>query len=116
MESPVEIDFRGMDADIRLRNAIADHVSGLEERFGRITTCRVVIKAPGGHHRIGPYEINIRMGLPNGREVNIGRTAIADERHTDLDFAINDAFKRARRRLQDNVKRMRGDVKLHASG
>jgi len=114
MESPVEIDFRGIKPDARLRDSIAAHVSGLEERFGRVTACRVVLKAPGGHHRIAPYEVNIRLALPEGREVNIGRTAIADERHTDIDFAINDAFKRARRRLQDHARRMQGAVKTHA--
>jgi hypothetical protein len=30
-------------------------------------------------------------------------------------FAIADAFKRARRRLQDPVRRMRGQVKRHES-
>ena len=113
MESPLEIDFRGMDADARLRNLIAEHVSGLEDRFGGIISCRVVIKAPGGHHRTGQYDVNVRLGLPNGREVNVGRTAAADERFTDIDFAINHAFKRARRQLQDRVRRLQGQVKTH---
>jgi hypothetical protein len=30
-----------------------------------------------------------------------------------LDFAINNAFKRARRQLQDQVRRMQGQVKQH---
>lgn len=29
----------------------------------------------------------------------------------DFGFALNDAFGRARRQLQDQVRRMRGDVK-----
>jgi hypothetical protein len=51
--------------------------------------------------------------LPEGREVNIGRTPQSDERHADLSFALNDAFKRARRQLQDQVDRMVGNVKTH---
>jgi cold shock CspA family protein len=51
--------------------------------------------------------------LPDGREVDISRTPNADERHSDLSFAINDAFKRARRRLQDRVRRLQGQVKQH---
>jgi cold shock CspA family protein len=39
--------------------------------------------------------------------------AQADERQADLSFAINDAFKHARRRLQDHVRRMQGQVKQH---
>jgi cold shock CspA family protein len=69
-----------------------------------------------GHHRTGGlYEVNIRLALPNGREVDIGRTPRADERQADLSFAINDAFKHARRRLQDHVRRLQGQVKQHES-
>jgi cold shock CspA family protein len=73
-----------------------------------------VLKAPGGHHQTGGlYDINIRLSLPEGREVNIGHTKQNDERFSDVTFAINDAFKRARRQLQDKVRRMRGKVKTH---
>jgi len=113
METPVEIDFQGMKPVERLYQSITSHITDLEQRCGRITACRVVLKAPGGHHRIGSYEVNIRLALPNGREVNVARTAQQDERYTDVDFAINDTFKRARRRLQDHVRRMQGQVKAH---
>jgi ribosome-associated translation inhibitor RaiA len=109
MQTPIEIDFQGMDARPDIRSTIAAQVSELEQQYGRATACRVVLKAPGGHHRTGGlYEVNIRLALPNGREVNVGRTAQADGRHSDLTFAINDAFKRARRQLQDQVSRMQG--------
>jgi cold shock CspA family protein len=113
MQTPVEIDFQGMKAVEQLRRSIADHVASLEQRFGRITACRVVLKAPGGHHHKGLYEVNIRLALPNSREINVARTAQQDERYTDVHFAINDTFKRARRRLQDQVRRMQGQVKAH---
>jgi cold shock CspA family protein len=114
METPVQIDFQGMQAGADLRSSILTHVDELEQRFGRVTACRVVLKAPSGHHRTGGlYEVNIRLALPDGREVNVGRTPTLDERHTDLSFAINDAFHRARRRLQDHARRMQGQIKAH---
>src|ERR1035441_2812483 len=114
MQTPVEIEFQGMEARPQIQAALAKHVADLEQRFGRVTACRVVLKAPGGHHRTGGlYEVNIRMALPDGREVNVDRTAQADERHSDLTFAINDAFKRARRQLQDHAREMQGQVKHH---
>jgi len=74
----------------------------------------VATKGPGGHHQTsGLYEVNIRLALPNGREVNVERTAPEDERHFDLTFAIDDAFKRARRRLQDQARRLQSQVKHH---
>ena len=114
MQTPVEIEYQGMEARPHIQTALANHVDDLEQRFGRVTACRVVLKAPGGHHRTGGLnEVNIRLALPDGREVNVDRTAQADERHSDLDFAINDAFKRARRQLQDQVRELQGQVKHH---
>ena len=110
----MEIDFQDMSARPEIHASIEKHVADLEQRYGRVTACRVVLKGPGGHHRTGGlYEVNIRLALPNGREVNVGRTAQADERQADLSFAINDAFKHALRRLQDHVRRMQGQVKQH---
>lgn len=113
MQTPIEIDFHGMAGAPNVRDAIEQHAAKLEQRFGRITACRVVVKGPGGHHRTGLYEVNIRLALPDGREVNVGRTVQTDERYSDLTFAINDAFKRARRQLQDRVRRLQGQVKPH---
>jgi cold shock CspA family protein/ribosome-associated translation inhibitor RaiA len=114
MQTPVEVDFRDMTATPEIRASIAEHVAQLEQRFGRVTACRVELKGPGTHHRTGGhYEVTIRLALPDGREVNIGRTPPADERYGDLNFALNNAFKRARRRLQDHIRRLQGQVKQH---
>ncbi|HLK81545.1 MAG TPA: HPF/RaiA family ribosome-associated protein [Xanthobacteraceae bacterium] len=117
MQTPVEIDFHGLKADERLRACVMKNISVLEQRFGRITAGRVVIRAPSERHRTGGVcEITIRLSLPQGREVDIGRSEKAekaDPRLADPVVALNAAFKRARRRLQDHARRMRGDVKTH---
>jgi cold shock CspA family protein/ribosome-associated translation inhibitor RaiA len=116
MQTPVEIDFQGLQANERLRSCVTKNISTLEQRFGRITACRVVIRGPSEHHRKGgAFDITIRLSLPQGREVDIGRSekAQADNRLQDPVVAVNDAFKRARRRLQDNARRMQGHVKSH---
>ncbi len=114
METPVQIDFQGAKPNEHIRRSVTAHIAALEKRFGRITACRVAMAAPTGRHRTGgQYAVAVHLALPNGREVNIDRTATADERFADPAFAVNDAFKRARRRLQDQVRRMRGEVKAH---
>jgi ribosome-associated translation inhibitor RaiA len=114
MQTPVEIEFEEMVASPAVQGMITDHVKKLEQLYGRITACRVVVKGAGLRHQSGGlYDINIRLALPDGREVNVGRTPKDDERHADLPFAVNDAFKRAGRQLQDNARRMRGDIKSH---
>ena len=114
METPVKIDFQNGDVGSQARAAIDRHLSQLEERFGRMTAGRVVFKSPSDRHRRGGlYEINIRLALPDGREVNVGHTPQNDQRYADIDFAINDAFKRARRQLQDQVRKLQGHIKQH---
>ena len=114
MQTPPEILFQGMTGTPEIEEAIAAQVAQLEERSGRITACRVVVKAPGQHHRKGGlYEVHIRLALPDGREVNVERTPPQDERHADLKFALSDAFRHARRQLEDQVRRTRGEVKHH---
>jgi len=114
MQTPPEIDFQGMTGTPEIRAAIEKHVAQFEQRWSRVTACRVVLKAPGPHHREGGlYEVHIHLELPDGREVNVERTAPADERRSDLSFALNDAFKRARRQLQDQLRRTQGQVKHH---
>lgn len=116
METPAKVDFQGASLNEHVQQSVLAHISALERRFGRITACRIAVTAPSGHHHSGgQYEIAVRLALPDGREVNVDRTASADERFADPTFAINDAFRRARRCLQDEVRRMRGEVKLHAA-
>jgi cold shock CspA family protein/ribosome-associated translation inhibitor RaiA len=94
---------------------IAEQVAKLEHVFGSITSCHVGLRAPSDHHRSGgAFELSIRLALPGGREVEVRRTPKLDERHADLHFAVNDAFRRARRQLQGHVRRMQDHVKAHA--
>ena len=114
MQTPPQVEFQNLSPTQAVRDAIEKHVDGLEQRWGRVTACRVVVKGPSQrHHTGGLYDIHIRLALPDGREVNVEHTAPEDERCADLNFAINDAFKRARRQLQDHARRSQGQVKHH---
>jgi cold shock CspA family protein len=114
MQAPAQAEFRGIKPSRSIREKIDAHIADLEQRFGRLTSCRVVLEAPGEHRQTGGlYDVNIQLALPDGRSFAVGRTATADERFGDIDFAINHAFKRARRRLQDRVRRLQGRVKAH---
>src|SRR6516165_12833808 len=114
MQSSPQIEFQGITASTKIQATIEEHMTALEQRWGRITACRVVLKGPGERHRKGGlYEIHIRLALPDGHEVNVERTPVADERYADLDFAVNNAFKRARLQLQNSLRRARGQVKRH---
>ena len=107
MRTPVQVSFEGMQENDGVRAAIAAHVAKLEQMFDRIIACRVSVTAPSDRHRNGGlYQVHVRLVLPEGREVNVDRSPTADERFADLTFAVNDAFHRARRQLQDAVREM----------
>ncbi|MBW8298385.1 MAG: cold shock domain-containing protein [Hydrogenophaga sp.] len=114
METPVEIDSHGVEISPALREMLNEHVGELETRYGRITSCRVVVTGPGQRHRTGGlYDVRIHLALPNGREVAVDHLDHGDERYSDLNFAVNDAFKRARRQLQDEAHKLQGETKHH---
>ena len=77
-----------------------DELPGRAERSGR----------PSPERRT--LEVNIRLALPNARGQCRAHRA-GDARCSDLTFAINDAFKRARRQLQVHVRKLQGLVKQH---
>ncbi|MBR0958993.1 HPF/RaiA family ribosome-associated protein [Bradyrhizobium japonicum] len=114
MQTPAQIEFEDLTPSSDLQAAIDQHISELEKRFGRATAGRIIVRGPGERHKTGgQYQVSIRLALPEGREVNVGRTPTKDERYADLTFAVDDAFKRARRQLQDQVGVMHGQTKLH---
>ena len=114
MQTQPVIDFQGVQATPAVASAIGKHIFQLEQRWGRITASRVAIKSPSAHHRIGGlYEVHIHLSLPDGRSVDVARTPTADERNSDLTFAVDDAFRHARRQLQDQIRRAQGRVKHH---
>jgi cold shock CspA family protein/ribosome-associated translation inhibitor RaiA len=114
MQTPAQVEFENLTPSPGLQAAIDQHIAELEKRFGRVTAGRIIVRGPGDRHKTGgQYQVSIRLALPEGREVNVGRTPKADERYADLTFAVDNAFKRARRQLQDQARVMRGQTKLH---
>jgi cold shock CspA family protein len=114
MQTPAQIEFEGVVGTPELQASIGQHIAELESRFGRLTAGRIVVRGPGDRHRSGgQYQVSIRLALPDGREVNVGRTPTQDERYADLTFAVDNAFKRARRRLQDQSRQLQGQTKQH---
>jgi len=115
MQTPLELACQDVEISPDIRKLIDGNIEALEQRFGRVTSCKIIIRGPGNRHQTGGLNhVSIRLALPDGRDVNVGRTPKEDERHADLAFAVNDAFKRARRQLQDQARRLQAQVKTHA--
>ncbi len=112
METPLKISFQGSDTSEALSDLIQEHVASLQKVHGRMTACHVMVQVPD--RQSGLFAVHIHISLPGGSVVNIDQTPSADERFHDPQFAVNDAFRRARRQLTSHTSRRRGDVKtLH---
>ena len=107
MDSPLELEVHGLDLPSHVRELISSQLQKIESRCGRVTSCRLVIRAPGAHHQKGePFAVSMRIGLPGRRDVNVGRISNnLDPRHSDLVFAVRNVFQRAGRQLQRQAHR-----------
>ena len=114
MQTQFKLDFHGTEPSEAVQRLIEKQVNGLEHLYGRLTACHIGVEAPGHHQRKGGlFNVSIHLTLPDGAEVNVGTTPRADKRNSDVLFALDDAFRRARRQLQDRVRKMQGQVKVH---
>lgn len=114
METAPEIVFEGMDPSEFITERIDDELDKLEEFHHRITACRVVVEAPHRHKHKGKlYNVRIHLTIPKKGEVAVGRNPASHHAHEDVYVAIRDAFKAARRQLQDKTRRRQEKVKQH---
>jgi cold shock CspA family protein len=115
MQVPLEIQFRNMDASEAVAAAARDHVAKLEQLADSIISCRVAIEAPHRHRRQGNlYTVAIDIRFAGGEAI-ANRAPDANHAHEDVYVALRDAFKAARRQLQDRM-RVRGGKVKHREG
>ena len=128
---PVQITFRNIAPAEQTREEIRARARKLETFYSPITSCRVLVEAPGRHRQRG-FLFHVRIDLtvpegeivvkrvptlyPRGRDLGDERGRKGMETRSDrkhLQVAIREAFDAARRRLQDHARRRRADVKAH---
>lgn len=112
METPLRVTFQGGDTSDALDSFVREHVESLERIYGRMTACHVIVQVPDRHHRTNNlYRVNIHMVLPGNIIIDVNQRPEADDRFAIPQFAVNDAFRRAKRLLTDSAKKQRGETK-----
>ena len=112
---PLQITFRHMDPSAALEGRIRELAARLERFSEHIMRCRVIVEPlPHHSHQGGLHEIHIDITLPD-EEIAIRHAHPADHAHEDPYVALRDAFRAARRRLEDYERRHRLDVKTHVA-
>jgi cold shock CspA family protein/ribosome-associated translation inhibitor RaiA len=128
---PLQISFRNMQPSEAVEVRVREEVAKLEAFYEGIMRCRVVVELPHKHHKKGDlYHVRIDLTVPGAelvvknepslhaglRQIDSEKESKSYEAHTahkDVFVVIRDAFKDARRQLQDYARRMRGQTKVH---
>ena len=113
MQLPVQITFHGLPHSDAVEQYVRIRADKLDDFAPRITGCHVALEMPHRHARHGEhYRVRVDVVLPGGEVVAV-RSPDEAKPYEDLHAAIDAAFDDAGRRLQDFVRRQRGDVKPH---
>lgn len=109
MKLPLQIAFRDVSRSDAVEADIRQHAAKLETLCDHIMSCRVTVKKPARHKLHGKlYAVHVDLKAPG---VEIASTRRHE--HEDVYVAVRDAFDAVKRRLEDYVRRQRGQTKLH---
>ncbi len=112
---PLQITFRHMDPSPALAGRIRTLVARLEKLDAQITHCHIIVAPPPRHHRRGAlYDFHIEIGLPD-QTIAVRRARSGTPAHEDPYVALRDAFRAARRKLEDYRRTRRGEIKRHSA-
>lgn len=108
MKLTIQISFRDIARSEAVETAILERAERLDRFSEHIMSCRVMVGMIQKHKHQGKlFNIRIDLTVP-GSEIVINR-----DKAEDIYVAIRDAFDAAKRKLEEHVRRIRGDVKLH---
>ena len=113
MQLPLEITFRNLERSEALESKIRQRAEKLDHIADHIMSCRVVVEPSHMHqHKGNLYHVRIDITVP-GEELVVSRSPDQNHAHENAYVAVRDAFKAARRQLEDYVRRQRGRIKTH---
>ena len=129
---PTQINFRGLAHSETIEADIHERIAWLEQFYGGIVRCRVLVEIPHRHRHDGRhFQVRIDITVPGGAPIVVSHEPslhgplkdVAEAEHskdTEIEavhryahVAIHEAFDVARRQLQDFAREQRGVVKTH---
>lgn len=108
MQIPLQITFRHLPHSDALEARIREKATKLDRFFPHVMSCRVVVEEQRLHQHQGKlFNVRIDLHIP-GHELVVNM-----DHDEDVFVAVRDAFRDARRQLEEHARLMRGDVKAH---
>jgi cold shock CspA family protein/ribosome-associated translation inhibitor RaiA len=113
MRLPLQITFRHMEPSPALEARIRELAERLDKFSADIMHCSVIVEAPPKHqHQGGLFEVRMDLTVP-GSEIAIRRSHPIRHSHEDPYVALRDAFRAARRKLEDYERERHAPAKTH---
>ena len=104
-----QITYRGMDHSTALDARIRELTNKLEQFHPKITSCHVIVDERDRHKQKGNlFEVRVDIHVP-GREI-----VASKQSHEDPYAAVTEAFHVMERQLEEDIRKVRGEVKRHA--
>lgn len=108
MKLPIQITFRDVDRSDAVEAAIREKAGRFDRFSEHIMACKVIVGMIQKHKHQGRlFNVRIDLTMP-GAEIVVNR-----DQDEDVYVALRDAFDAAKRKLEDQARRIRGDVKVH---
>lgn len=108
MKQRLHLQFLGMEPSDAVETAVRERAAKLDQFRADLMSCRVVVEHLNKHRQQGrQFAVRIDVTLP-GAELSVDRV-----QHEDVYVALREAFDDMKRRIEDGVRRVRGDVKQH---
>lgn len=106
MQTSLQVSFEGVEHSDAVESRIRDEAGKLEQFNDHITAMRVVVARPQHrHHKGDHYQVRIHITVPRAPDIAISREPSDAVAHEEIYVSIRDAFKAARRQLQDIARR-----------
>ena len=109
MQVPIEITFKNSEPSKAIQSEIERQSARLDRFNNRITSCHVTVTTPATRHRHGDlFSINIRIAMPQHKDILVTKTHGDEPEHEHVIVAIKDAFAVALLQIEDAARQMRG--------
>ncbi len=93
------IQFRNLDHSEAIEKRIREHISKLNQHFGEINSCHVVVEMHHRHHQHGNhFHVLVDVNVP-GHELLTYNQPDKNKLYSDVYVAIRDAFDAMDRKL-----------------
>jgi ribosome-associated translation inhibitor RaiA len=114
MQVPLKITFQDIAHSDAIEARLREEAAKLEQFYDRIVSMQVVVGRPQHrHHKGDTFHIKLQLEIPGAADIVISRDPAVTGAHEDVYVTIRDAFKAARRQLQDVARKRQGQVKQH---